>query len=202
VCQASSALACQDAQADACLGWLPTVIQDQNVDACIEAVGKAYTDADLRADELDIVVRLGAPCNQIVASRKGGAKCSADADCDAAGGQRCVYKELATGTCQVPEVANAGFPCDEPQQSCEVGFFCNGENCIAGLGTGEECINHAQCGADSFCETTCESRRDVGADCANDFECASGICYALGDTPTCTDRIRLSPAEPLCADLR
>jgi hypothetical protein len=202
VCQASSPLACQVAQEDACLDWLPSVIRDENVDACMAAVADAYADADLRADELDLVLKFGEPCNRIVANRAGGDECSDDEACDTAAGQRCILKDLPLGTCEVPELVEAGFPCDEPQQTCEAGFFCDGQNCLAALGTGEECVNHSQCDAGSFCDGSCETQRVVGADCEQDFECAGGICYTSEDGSTCTDRIRLSPAEPLCDDLR
>lgn len=96
----------------------------------------------------------------------------------------------------------AGFSCDEPQQTCAEGFFCNGENCIAALDPEEGCSNDPQCGPEHYCDESCQERLPVGEDCDTDSQCLSDLCYSFDDSRTCVNRIRLSPAEPMCAALR
>jgi hypothetical protein len=203
VCQ-TSASECEMSQAASCRSWLPDTFQDDGVDACLSAVKKAYADADLDAKELDIVWRLSAPCNSIVLAGEGGETCERDADCSGSTGLTCVLKDRATGTCERAVEEQAGFACDEPQQTCEPGFFCNGENCIVTAELGESCNNDNQCGEGLFCENElCETQLPVGSDCTTDRECDSEICYAVDTNErVCVDRIRLSPAEPACDSLK
>ena len=46
------------------------------------------------------------------------------------------------------------------------------------------------------------ARVGVNGKCSQDYECESGICYDDGAEKSCTDRIRLAKAEPICEDLR
>lgn len=200
VCQASDHEDCRYAQRRECLEKLPSDFVDRGVDACIRAVGRAYEDADLTASELDIVERFGAPCNDIFLSGHGGDECEVDADCEP--WLRCVLKDEEEGTCQVPVLVQAGFPCRGADEMCEDGFFCDGRNCIATLDEGDSCENGTQCGSDMFCDGVCFERGRVGTDCADDAECLSGICYEASDDRTCVDRLRLSPAEPMCRSFR
>ena len=202
VCQASSADACHAAQSDACLDALPDDFQDVGVDSCLNAVSRAFEDADLDADELDVVLRFGPPCSELFEGGTGGASCSSDLDCDAASGLSCVFKDEERGSCERPEVVEAGFSCDEPQQTCAEGFFCNGDNCIAALDPEDECSNDPQCGPQHYCDETCQERLEVGDDCDTDSQCLSDLCYSFDDSRTCVSRIRLSPNEPMCASLR
>lgn len=202
-CQASSVQGCQGAQTESCLDWLPETIQDRAVSECLGAVADAFKDADLDAEELNIVLRLSAPCNQIVPASEGGQSCESDSDCDAGQGLSCVFKAESTGSCEVPELVSAGFSCDDAQQECEAGFYCDGKNCIAAKQDGENCNNNAQCGSSSYCDSgTCASRRDVGSACGGNQECQSGICYAFEESRSCVNRIRLSPSEPICDGLK
>src|SRR5690606_38451322 len=123
-------------------------------------------------------------------------------DCDAASGLSCVFKYEERGSCERPEVVHAGFSCDEPQQTCAPGFFCNGDNCIAALDPDDECSNDPQCGPEHYCDETCQGRLDVGDDCDTDSQCMSDLCYSFDDSRTCVSRIRLSPNEPMCDALR
>jgi hypothetical protein len=203
VCQTSLAQ-CQASQADSCRDWLPADFQDEGVDACLKAVSGAYADADLNAAELDVVWRLGAPCNGIVVAGAGGDSCERDADCSGSAGLTCVLKDRAAGTCERAEVVEAGFACDEPQQTCKEGFFCNGDNCIVAGELGDSCSNDNQCADGLLCEDEhCETQLPVGTDCTTDRQCDSEICYEIDDDQrVCVDRIRLSPAEPACDSLK
>lgn len=195
---------CQASQAASCREWLSADFQDEGVDACLSAVRKAYSDADLDAKELAVVWHLGAPCNKIVVAGEGGARCERDADCSGASGLTCVLKDRSTGTCERAESVAAGFSCEQANQTCEEGFYCNGDNCIVAAELGEACNNDNQCVKGLFCQNElCEAQLAVGADCMTDRECESGICYQVDTNEhVCVDRIRLSPAEPACDALK
>jgi hypothetical protein len=203
VCQTGAA-ECQASQATSCRDWLPEDFQDVGVDECLSAVNEAYADADLDAAELDIVWRLGAPCNGIVVAGVSGETCESDANCSASTGLTCVFKDQPTGTCERAEIVEAGFSCAERAEQCEPGFFCNGENCIVAGDAGDDCVNDSQCAEGHSCQQgLCEAQASVGADCTTDRECESDICYEVDVSErVCVDRIRLSPAEPACDALK
>lgn len=203
VCQ-TTASACRASQAASCRDWLPADFQDVGVGECLDAVRAAYEDADLDARELDVVWRLGAPCNNIVVSGQSGDVCRRDEDCSPSAGLTCVLKSEATGTCERAELVEAGFSCEEANQACEAGFYCDGEHCIVGADVDDSCKNDSQCAAGLFCSNeVCAERLPVGSDCTSDFECDSRICYEVdAGERVCVDRIRLSPAEPACDTLK
>jgi hypothetical protein len=204
ICQAKSQEDCQATQAKFCIGIVPETFTADAAKACLDAVKDAYSDADLTRAELDTVLRLGPPCDALAKGASlGGGKCEADDDCETASGYRCVIKGgKQTGSCEVPEVVDPGLKCSAPEQVCTEGFFCNGTNCVEALAVGESCVNHAECGPLGFCSGgACADRFELNDECSSDEQCASGICYA-GSTKACVDRVRLSPAEPLCKQLR
>lgn len=207
-CQAADVDTCRDSQLAFCLGGLPTEgFSGARSDQCIEAVAAAYEDADLTSDELGTVLRFAAPCDQLVAgSRDEGEVCQSRRDCNAPGGFECVFKgDQNMGVCAIPERVGPGQDCSASSAVCDPGFYCNGDNCIAGEDTGEPCANTAQCGPSDFCGITsvCEPRLAVDATCGFDEQCASGLCYQFSATDqVCTDRLRLSRNEPICQDLR
>lgn len=203
VCQ-TTASSCQASQAASCRDWLPSDFQDVGVGECLDAVRAAYEDADLDADELDVVWRLGAPCNRIVVAGESGDACQRDDDCSRSAGLTCVFKDEASGTCQRAELVEAGFSCSEADQACEPGFYCDGEHCVVGGDAEDSCKNDSQCGLGLFCSNeVCAERLPVGADCTSDSECESRICYEVdAGERVCVDRIRLSPAEPACDALK
>lgn len=200
VCQASSADDCRAAQSAACLDQLPDDFIDRGVASCISAVRRAYDDADLTAAELDIVLRFRGPCSDIILASESGETCGIDADCESA--LSCVFKDETNGTCEDPVIIEPGFSCSEPEEACEAGFYCDGRNCIAALTEGDECSNDSQCGSDMYCDDVCTEKLGINEACVSDASCDSGICYEVGAEQTCLDRLRLSPSEPLCADLK
>jgi hypothetical protein len=206
-CQASSADDCRLSQERFCLSLVPASgFVDDHANDCIDAVGAAYGDADLTVSELETVLRLGAPCDQLVrGSRTEGGSCTSRFDCDAPGGFDCVFKgSEASGTCQLPETVSPGRDCAANNAVCTDGFYCDGDNCIEGKDTGEACTRDAEC-ADGYCgpDRVCVAGLAVGTDCSEDAECASGLCYLLsGGQRVCTDRVRLSRTDPACEDLR
>jgi len=205
VCNAESGEACQQAQAAYCMDLVPEDFSDREGDACISAVKTAYADGQLRDDELATVLRLASPCDRVIVGPKAeGESCVQDSDCDRSAGLECVRKaDAEEGSCEQPEVIGAGRACDEAQQTCESGFFCDGSNCIEAKKAGAACSIQAQCGSDTRCvDGTCTALLEDGAPCTDDIECKAGICYQYMGERTCTDRIVLSRAEPLCEDLR
>jgi hypothetical protein len=205
-CQAADGAACRKSQESACLALVPDNFSDAMGDACITAVQNAYSDADLKGDELSTVLSLGGPCGLIIRGSKGpGESCSTHRDCDAPAGFACVRKpDQPNGTCQKPEVAEAGRNCAAAQKVCVSGFYCNGGNCIESKAAGETCTTHEECGTTGFCNDggKCEVRAKVSAECTSDIQCSSGVCYEFENKKTCTDRIVLARSEPLCKDLR
>jgi hypothetical protein len=206
VCQAGEVESCREAQEDFCRSIAPERFSGVRSDMCIEAVGEAYGDADLSARELLTVRLLGAPCHQLSSGTRGeGQSCTVRDDCETAAGFDCVMKsDRTTGTCEVPEVVDPGEDCEADQQVCTEGFFCNGENCIAGRDPGDPCMHHEECGEEGFCDVdgTCAEGFGIDDACEDDAQCAEGICYDFGDERVCADRIVLSRNEPICDDLR
>jgi hypothetical protein len=200
VCQASSTADCLAAQSAACLEKLPDSFVDRGVERCVKAVRQAYEDADLTASELDIVLRFRGPCSDIVIANESGDTCEVDADCEPA--LTCILKDEAEGTCEEPVTIEPGFSCSEPEETCEAGFYCDGSNCLAALMAGTDCSNDAQCDSDMYCDDICIERLNVNEECDSDSQCISGLCYKIDDEGTCLNRLRLSPSEPMCADLR
>jgi Dickkopf-like protein len=207
-CQAADVDQCRGSQLAFCLDLVPTAgFSGSTTRACLDAIGSAYADADLTGAELDTVLRLGAPCDRLVAGpRSEGQLCSSRADCNAPDGFDCVFKGTdSMGTCQVPRVVGAGLDCSDQNAVCGEGFYCNGQNCIGGQSVGMACTTDRQCSLDAYCAQPsglCADRLDVGAQCSIDAECAAGLCYPFMGGKVCTDRIRLSRSEPICADLR
>jgi len=205
VCQAADVEACREAQEDYCRSIAPERFSGARSDMCIEAVGQAYSDADLTESELRTVRLLDAPCHQLsVGTRGEGQSCMVRDDCETAAGFDCVMKsDRATGTCEIPEVVDPGEDCEADQQVCTEGFFCNGENCIAARDPGDPCTHHEECD-DGFCDAdgTCVEGLAIDDSCEDDAQCAEGICYDFGDERVCTDRVVLSRNDPICGDLR
>jgi hypothetical protein len=206
-CQAADVDDCRASQASFCLGQLPSNgFAAARADECLEAVKDAYSDADLTSDELAVVLRFSAPCDRLVrGSSAEGDACESRRDCDGPG-LDCVFKRgLPAGSCQLGETVGAGQDCSAVNAVCEAGFYCNGDNCIAGEKLGDPCSSNAQCGSTGFCGPTsvCEARRAVNQSCGFDEQCSSGLCYefSAGDQ-VCTDRVRLSRTETLCEELR
>lgn len=204
-CQAADAPSCRLQQQEFCAGLVPSDFSARHAEECLSSVGKAYADADLTSTELRTVLELGAPCNRIVVGPSGnGDACSRNSDCDGANGFECVIKG-AEGTCQKPEIVAAGLKCSAPQEVCGEGFYCNGDNCIAGKSVGQDCLHDSECGTSGTCSTDgiCVARLPVNSPCSEHNDCLSGLCLEFSSLErTCVDRLRLSRSEPVCENLR
>jgi hypothetical protein len=207
-CDETSESACVERQAAFCEDLVPSGYSSVHAADCIEAVGDAYEDAELDADELDVVLRLGGACSQLIAGPdEEGESCGEPNDCDTVHGYTCVIKAgEETGTCQEPQIQGKGEPCDAQAMVCEEGAFCDGENCLVTKSEGDECSYDAMCEDGTRCvieidatEGTCEPKLANRDSCTADSECASGIC--LTSTMTCVAKIVLTAESSLCIDL-
>jgi len=201
---------CIESQTSACgvvvpLGYDPTYAED-----CLNAVEDAYADAELDAEELDIVLRLGGPCATLVDGGEGeGDGCAESFDCDGVNGYECVIKaDETTGTCQVPVEAGGGEQCDEPEVVCEEGFYCNGSDCLIRRDETDACTGDAMCAAELRCdiatgetEGVCEARLSNGQACTGNDECASSICNGATNK-VCASNVVLTVESSLCDTLR
>lgn len=205
-CQAESAETCRLTQQTTCQNLIPDGFVPDAADACLTAVASAYQDADLDAKELSTVLRLGPPCDRLVrGGLDSGDTCQSSSQCDAASGFTCVIKgSEAGGTCQKPRVVEPGFACDALGETCSEGFYCNGDNCVAGKDTGSPCSAQQECGSEGYCaaDGACAERFALRAECTADYQCLSGLCFTFDAERICIDAIRLSPSEPLCDELR
>jgi hypothetical protein len=206
-CQAQTAAACRLAQQAFCEQTVPDdTFSDARGDACIGAVRAAYADADLTGVELNTVLQLGGPCAGVIKGPVAiGESCTSDRDCDGSAGVSCVRRGgQSRGSCQIPEPVGAGQRCLDPRQVCPDGFYCDGNNCIAAKQPGEVCATTYECAPAGYCtpSSACAARVGVGTTCSVDDDCLSGLCYAIAEQKQCVDRVRLSPAEAICQDLR
>lgn len=210
-CNAASADDCIATQEDFCRGIVPSTYASDRAEQCISAVKAAYADAELTAEEIQVVRYLAAPCDQLSkGSAAEGEACASNDECDSAGGFSCIVKPGdAEGTCQKPEVVGPGRSCSRAAQVCDEENFCNGSNCIAFRETGDDCEGDHECAPSDRCvidggatEGVCTARLARNADCANSADCASGYCAGAGAAGKCATLIRLAINEPLCEDLR
>ncbi|MEY4577761.1 MAG: hypothetical protein RL701_2464 [Pseudomonadota bacterium] len=173
VCQAASAEECRQSQEDFCRTLVPAkTFSDAKGDACLAAVKAAYQDADLASEELATVLTLAEPCDTIIAGPK-------------QRGDSCSDRSECD--------ASAGYECVKKADT----------GAIEAKEVGDDCKIQEECDATGFCnEGKCAERFEVSEPCGFDEQCSNGICYAFEGTKTCTDRIRLSRAEPICATFR
>ncbi len=215
-CDAASVDDCVATQSDFCLDLIPATYDSTKAKACLSAVKTAYRDANLTAEEIQVVRYLAAPCDQLSDGvSEEGESCGSSDECNTAGGLFCIKKLGASrGSCETPEMVPPGDACDGAAQVCEDGYFCNGENCVAYKKTGAACEGDYQCLPEEQCLTTvdadgvetsaCTVRLELNEVCAGDADCQSGYCYlaASATEGECASMIRLSRSEPLCDDLQ
>jgi hypothetical protein len=214
-CNASSVDDCKSSQSDFCMGIIPESYSSKHAEDCLTAVKTAYADGDLSPEDIAIVIKLGAPCDQLSkGSVDEGDSCSSNDDCNTAGGLTCIIKlGAASGVCGTPEEVGGGESCEGDAEVCAKNFYCDGANCIAYKKTGKACDADYQCLPEDHCviavdDTTgmglCTLRADLNEACTQDDDCQSHYCpMAAGATEgQCAGTIRLSRTEPLCDTLR
>jgi hypothetical protein len=202
---------CVESQQSACEVIVPLGYKSTYAEDCLNAVEDAYADAELDAEELDVVLRLGGACATLIdGGGDEGDGCTESFDCDGVNGYECVIKPGETaGTCQTPNEVPTGDLCRADDAVCSPDDYCdpNTDRCITRLES-EPCPFDAACPADYRCdiaadapEGTCEPRLSNGDDCIANEECASGIC--LGATnKVCASNVVLTVESSLCDTLR
>ncbi len=210
-CGAKDVAACVSRQSSYCLGLVPPYYDSKNAKVCVTAVKDAYADAKLTSEELKTVRDLQGDCGKLNAGPLGvGETCSADDQCNNVADLACIKKGTdPQGTCQVPLLQQGGFACTEPNQACDVGFYCDGQNCLARPGDGQVCNKESKpCQEDYNCTGTtgdlhCSPKGDVSATCALDGDCKSGICAKPSQgAGSCVENVVLSPFDPFCPNLK
>jgi hypothetical protein len=207
--------ACAQSQQVFCEGLVSAHAGYSSVQAqtCLDAVGRAYSDATLTAAEVATVRHLGDPCNHLFkGSQAVGETCAEDADCDTLHNVQCVLKG-GSGTCAVPTIVANGTSCAAPGAACMPGFYCDGDNCVQSKAIGGKCTATFECATGLECTgldedagvTTgkCTARVSQTA-CTADGDCTTNVCdIAAGSTTgMCVNAIILSPTDGVCGDLR
>jgi hypothetical protein len=215
-CNQPSADACVQNQSAFCESLVPDGYSSTNAQTCINAVRKAYADAELIGDELQLALRLGGACGHLIAGAgKAGDACYARTDCDTVRNYDCLIKAGEDiGSCEIPVLESVGDACDDPQSICEQGTYCaeladnGGAICATTKAKGKSCRADVECDPTTLCsiadgDTTgiCKAKLDLGADCSSDAECASGFCYATSDSSICANDLVVATGAPLCDDL-
>jgi hypothetical protein len=202
---------CIESQQSACGVVVPLGYESTYAEDCLNAVEDAYEDAELDAEELDVVLRLGGDCATLVdGGEDEGDGCAESFDCNGVNGYVCVIKPGETaGTCQAPNEVPTGDLCRADDAVCGPDDYCDPgtTRCITRLAS-EPCPFDDACPADYRCdiaagatEGTCEPRLSNGDDCIANEECASGIC--LGATnKVCASNVVLTVESSLCDTLR
>jgi hypothetical protein len=216
-CSATDAEACQAPQKAFCLevvpsnGYSPDFAQE-----CLDAVKTAYADAKLTREELGVVLQLGEPCDKLIkGAGEDGALCTDRSDCNTLAELECVKKAgEETGTCRIPRPVGGGFSCIEPDELCDDGFYCDGDNCLARKAEGRACASDDECVLEARCDVvtdldagtstgTCVPRAELAQPCTQDADCKSNICtIGAAGSGRCVREVILSGSEPLCDNLR
>jgi hypothetical protein len=207
-CDSENTESCVGNQRQACQALVPPGYKSKYAEDCIEAVGDAYEDAVLTAEELEVVFRLGGVCKMLIdGGLDEGADCVESTACDGLNGYECVIKAgQALGTCQVPVEVEGGRRCSSPESMCVPDFYCDQTNCVERVPEGEPCDGDV-CAAGLRCavatgetETTCVPLLANSQPCVSDEECASHVCIGLNKE--CRSNVILTSESSLCTQLQ
>lgn len=201
---------CTDTQKSACQLVVPPGYVSTHAQECIDAVKRAYADAELTAEELATVTQLQGDCARLVdGGLSEGSACTTSFECDGVNGFSCIIKPgEATGTCQLPEETDTGLSCRAPESVCGPDDFCDPDStrCVTRVDDlpcvfDEACPSDYRCMiADGETEGTCVERLDSGT-CTTNEDCKSGLC--LGTTrKVCASNVVLTVESSLCDTLR
>lgn len=211
-CKAKDRAACLAARRAACKAAVPQGVKlvPPRADACVAAVGSAYADAKLSSEER---AAIDAACARGLFAGPFGprARCTTDVDCDASQGLECVRAWGAPdGKCLVPVLVGAAGACGGEADRCPADAYCDGTTkvCAARHAEGQQCQDgYSACAAGLVCVGSgpfggrCLAKAVIGEQCAQDAECASGICEkpAKAAVGNCADVVDLSPLSDACA---
>lgn len=198
---------CIDKQQAFCEGLLPSNgYSSAEAQQCLNAVKDAYSNAVLTAKEVSTVRHRGDPCNHLIKGPQSkGGSCSSDDDCDTVHDYLCIAKS-GEGSCQIPSVVANGTSCEAPEASCNLGFFCDGSNCVQSKASGKACNADFECATGLSCDpdTSKCTARVSQTECTKDDDCTTNVCSIPSGASTgrCVDKIILAPSEGICEDLR
>lgn len=203
---------CIDRQSEFCEGLIPSGYSSVNAEDCLEAVERAYADATLSADDIDVVLQLGGGCSQLIkGARTEGENCTDRYQCDTVRNFDCVIKPgQDSGSCQVPNFVGGGSRCDDPDTVCDLNFYCDADSgrCFEPEGIDDTCVSDVICGVDAFCqkqsgdaEGVCTTKLEDREACQRDEECQSGYCLLDLATPQCVSSITLTIQASACENL-
>jgi hypothetical protein len=212
VCNANVVSAC-DFDVESCREWERQYCRDlvpagyrpsDYAEECIDAAKTAFSDATITAEEASEVLNLCGDCSRLVdGGAAEGDACSSDFDCDMVEDNRCVIKPGAVeGTCQVPTPAAGGQRCTGLAVVCDEGNYCNGQNCVEVLESGDTCTNDAECGSAALCVLgadstgSCTPKLAARQPCTTGLECLSGFCV----NEICRLDVELSLDVPFCIE--
>ena len=125
-----------------------------------------------------------------------GATCDRTANCD---------YSAATPVCRAVTPGDAGAPCDDNYETCDVGLGCSPTTKVCGTpgGLGAACAESIDCAAPLVCRgtpLTCQAQGQLGATCNEDSECASSLCSP--GTGQCVTPSWIAPGQPCSASDR
>lgn len=201
---------CLDRQSRFCEDLVPSGYSSVNAEDCLEAVERAYANAVLSTEDIDVVLKLGGGCSQLIKGRQAkGESCSDRYECDTVHGFECVIKPgQELGTCQVPRFVVGGARCDAEDTVCDLDLYCDATSgrCFEPERINDACVSDVICGVDAFCqeqedeeEGVCTAKLGGRAACVRNEECASGFCLpSLGQ---CVSSITLTVESSTCNDL-
>jgi len=201
---------CEAAQKNYCEKLVKEGKYDRSgADACLDDVRDAYLDGKLTAKERDIVLYLGGSC-ALVQNGNGdpGDDCEADSDCDRDQDLVCIIRlGEPEGTCGEARVVSGGKSCSDPDEICDEGFYCNGENCIALPEEDKACSEAIPCGEGFRCmpevvdeePSICRPQLEAGdPGCESDDDCITNICLKDNDESFCVKTISFRATDEIC----
>lgn len=153
-------------------------------DACLSAHAQVYASDAIQADGFQLIK--DACLGVFNKGGRVGTTCTADTDCDAGNGLRCIVRVGGKGTCQVPNVVQPGSSCKAVNAQCPDSFFCDtGFHCVEIGGNGDLCGPGQPCGTGYRCNNTghtCEAQLPNGSTCKYDSDCVGGFCIGADQT--------------------
>lgn len=213
-CGVQSGSSCTTAAAAACLQTQPqgTTYVPSAASACIALTKTVYSSTTVTAQQLQA---LSWTCGTKLFSGPGQARaqCNTNYDCSSEVGLECVIPFGATmGKCYAPTPVSAGGSCADESAVCADGFYCDpmSHDCQVDAASGQSCSpGYNQCadgltclGAGPF--ATCSAKYTDGHPCAQDTDCADGLCDKASTQAqgTCASSITLTPLDAACTALR
>ncbi len=212
-CASSSEQECRNSQENFCLGLVDEDAYDKSgAKDCLAAVEDAYEDGDLTGEERDTVLFLAGDCSGVLTGDgETGDSCFDELDCNTANDFHCVRRlDEPSGECHVPVEISGGGRCNDDDEVCVAGFYCDEDrNCLALKEEGDECSDTVPCESDLNCVVAedagvgvCTPKIRTGRECETDWDCETGICRQGTSSKICAPIIPLDIDVEICDDFR